>query len=255
MIFDHASVLKLIEIKWNLPALTRRDYAADAPLDMIDLDSEPAFLSPPKLAAPAAGALRPSFRIDASPAFIITSTPELGRSLISIAGAWAIGFVAFGGSSFWFQAIVLLAFTVLAIQGIRGSGFWRQWIFWRPPRYLGITAVYNAVFAFITLSVFYALVSSELYRYGVFRLAEARMSGNSLWMFTVTYFWNLINAIPGLEITSTLRWDSPLHFSNIWGELFIILFRLLALGPLLSVLAQALRSGGPFDSSRQSESA
>jgi len=52
-VFDHTSVLKLVERKWNLPPLTARDAAAAAPLDALDLDGEPAFLDPPSLPAPA----------------------------------------------------------------------------------------------------------------------------------------------------------------------------------------------------------
>jgi phospholipase C len=51
-VFDHASVLKLVEEKWNLPALTRRDAAATAPLAALDLTAPPAFLQPPALPAP-----------------------------------------------------------------------------------------------------------------------------------------------------------------------------------------------------------
>jgi phospholipase C len=51
-VFDHTSVLKLVEEKWNLPALTRRDAAATAPLAALDFDSPPAFLKPPALPAP-----------------------------------------------------------------------------------------------------------------------------------------------------------------------------------------------------------
>ena len=51
-VFDHTSVLKLVEEKWNLPALTRRDAAATAPLGALDLDAAPAFLTPPTLPAP-----------------------------------------------------------------------------------------------------------------------------------------------------------------------------------------------------------
>jgi hypothetical protein len=43
----------LIEEKWNLPSLTRRDRAATAPWDMLDLDGPPAFLQPPELPPPA----------------------------------------------------------------------------------------------------------------------------------------------------------------------------------------------------------
>ena len=49
-VFDHTSVLKLIEEKWNLPALTRRDAAASAPLGALDLTAPPAFLTPPRAA-------------------------------------------------------------------------------------------------------------------------------------------------------------------------------------------------------------
>jgi hypothetical protein len=51
-VYDHTSVLKLVQQKWNLPALTRRDAAAESPLDALDLDAEPAFLKPPDLPEP-----------------------------------------------------------------------------------------------------------------------------------------------------------------------------------------------------------
>ena len=52
VVHDHTSILKLIETKWNLPALTYRDSAASNLLDSIDLTGSPAFLEPPKLPAP-----------------------------------------------------------------------------------------------------------------------------------------------------------------------------------------------------------
>jgi phospholipase C len=55
---DHTSILKLVETKWNLPALTRRDASASDLLDMIDLKAPPAFLDPPTLPKPADPALR-----------------------------------------------------------------------------------------------------------------------------------------------------------------------------------------------------
>ncbi len=54
-VHDHTSVLKLIERKWNLPSLTRRDAAAADLLEALDLDSQPAFLVPPTLAGPKPG--------------------------------------------------------------------------------------------------------------------------------------------------------------------------------------------------------
>ena len=52
-VFDHTSVLKLLQEKWNLPALTRRDAAATSPLGALDLTAPPAFQTPPELPAPA----------------------------------------------------------------------------------------------------------------------------------------------------------------------------------------------------------
>jgi phospholipase C len=51
--FDHTSILKLIETKWNLPALTYRDANAHNMLDFFDFDAKrPPFAEPPVLRAP-----------------------------------------------------------------------------------------------------------------------------------------------------------------------------------------------------------
>ena len=52
VVHDHTSVLKLIETKWNLGALTYRDANADNLLDSIDFSAK-AFMDPPTLPAPA----------------------------------------------------------------------------------------------------------------------------------------------------------------------------------------------------------
>ena len=48
-VHDHTSVLKLLETKWNLPALTFRDANASNLLDSLDLRGPPRFLEPPRL--------------------------------------------------------------------------------------------------------------------------------------------------------------------------------------------------------------
>ncbi|HUZ44898.1 MAG TPA: alkaline phosphatase family protein [Acidimicrobiales bacterium] len=47
-VYDHTSILRLIETKWNLPALSARDANANPMLDCLDL-SRPAFAVPPSL--------------------------------------------------------------------------------------------------------------------------------------------------------------------------------------------------------------
>ena len=54
---DHTSIIATIAKKWNLPALTYRDAQANTLLDFLDLESAPAFLTPPTLAAPAMATL------------------------------------------------------------------------------------------------------------------------------------------------------------------------------------------------------
>ena len=53
VVYDHTSILKLVETKWNLPALTYRDANAHDMLDFFDLGARrPPFADPPELAAP-----------------------------------------------------------------------------------------------------------------------------------------------------------------------------------------------------------
>jgi len=53
VVHDHTSIMKLIETKWNLPALTYRDANADDMLDSLDLVGPPGFADPPSLPKPA----------------------------------------------------------------------------------------------------------------------------------------------------------------------------------------------------------
>jgi len=52
-VYDHTSILKTIERKWNLPAMTYRDANANDLFDCLDLNGRPPFLDPPHLAVPA----------------------------------------------------------------------------------------------------------------------------------------------------------------------------------------------------------
>lgn len=49
-VYDHTSILRLIEDKWNLPAMTHRDATAASPLEVLDLSNPPAFVVAPPLA-------------------------------------------------------------------------------------------------------------------------------------------------------------------------------------------------------------
>ena len=51
-VYDHTAILRLIQRKWNLPPMTRRDAAAADLLEAVDLDGPGAFLTPPVLPEP-----------------------------------------------------------------------------------------------------------------------------------------------------------------------------------------------------------
>jgi len=53
VVYDHTSILATIEHKWNLPALTRRDAAANPLTDFLDLGDPPRFKTPAQLPRPA----------------------------------------------------------------------------------------------------------------------------------------------------------------------------------------------------------
>jgi phospholipase C len=53
VVHDHTSILRLVQTKWNLGALTYRDANASNLLDTIDLTAPPAFLTPPPLSSSA----------------------------------------------------------------------------------------------------------------------------------------------------------------------------------------------------------
>jgi phospholipase C len=52
VVHEHTSLLKFVETKWNLPAMTYRDANAGAMLEFFDFTGRPPFEHPPRLAAP-----------------------------------------------------------------------------------------------------------------------------------------------------------------------------------------------------------
>jgi phospholipase C len=242
-VYDHTSVLKLIEQKWNLPPLTRRDAAAISPLDMLDFESPPAFLTPPTLSSSSRVWKRPRAPlVDARKAFKIESGRDLLKALILIGLTWLTGFLVFNGSSLALQLAVVLASVYLTLQGVLKSGFYKNWLFWKPPKYRGRIAIYNAAYALIVMITVFALISAYGFMHGPFRVKPVEAHGKLLWEYTTTYAWNFIDALPGVKITSTFHWDQPLDFSDLFSETFLILFRLLVLAPVVSLIVQGVKS-------------
>ena len=91
-LYDHTSVLKTLERKWNLPAFTRRDANAHDLFDMVDLKGSPAFAVPPDLPK-GADPIRSAVCLTTGPGIIppplavrhgvVAKTPVIGPSGLS----------------------------------------------------------------------------------------------------------------------------------------------------------------------------
>ena len=97
-VLDHTSVLKLVEKKWNLPALTARDAAATPPLDALDFTAPQACLDPPVLPEPSLkwGSTRPAGQ-DGNPAPARAPNDGVGRAAPRRPRPWAAGLPGTGG--------------------------------------------------------------------------------------------------------------------------------------------------------------
>jgi phospholipase C len=71
VVYDHTSILAMVERKWNLPACTWRDANANDLMDFLDF-SRPTFLDPPVLAEPSASTGSPGHPGTIPPAGTIT---------------------------------------------------------------------------------------------------------------------------------------------------------------------------------------
>jgi phospholipase C len=82
VIYDHTSILKFLETKWNLPALTYRDANAHNMLDFFDFKApRPPFAEPPVLPAPKNPFVGPLPANSSSPGFHPISQPVPDASL------------------------------------------------------------------------------------------------------------------------------------------------------------------------------
>ena len=75
LVHDHTAIIATIAAKWNLPALTYRDAQSPTLLDYLDLQSKPAFLTPPTLAKPGTPTLGLSRCQGTAPAPVISPAP------------------------------------------------------------------------------------------------------------------------------------------------------------------------------------
>ena len=238
-VYDHTSILKLIEELWNLPPLTRRDASATAPLDALDLASPPSFRTPPQFSVPP-DRISGYRQLKIDP-FKTDSFRELMVRIAQVSAYGLVGYLAFLTANPIVEAVAVYAILLVAARLVIQTGFWRHWAFWQSsPREERRIAVYGTILALVVLTIFVTLLLSELYERGIVRLDPAP-HGQVPWHFLEAYVWNLTDSIPGLGITGTFNWKPPFTFMDGWSRSILIVYRLLVLAPVIDLLVQITR--------------
>lgn len=70
------------------------------------------------------------------------------------------------------------------------------------------------------------------------RDGNPRVGIRSTIRFLQAYVWNLVDSVPGLEITRTFNWTEPLVFVDPWSRALLVLYRLLILAPVIEFFRQ-----------------
>jgi phospholipase C len=238
-VYDHTSVLKLIELQWNLPPLTIRDASANSPLDALDFENPPAFITPPTMPWPADRTRE--YRTPAIGAFKADSLREFVIRVLQVLGYGLIGYAAFLTKNAIVESVVVYATALIAARLVIQTGFWRNWAFWQPnEREQTLSPLYGTALALMVLTVFVTLLSSELYLYGPFLTTPAVTNQVPL-HFLANYVWNIFDAIPGLRITDTFNWRPPLTLADPAGRSVLIAYRLLVLAPVINLVIQLIQ--------------
>lgn len=251
--YDHTSALKLIQHQWNLPALTDRDAVAEAPLDMLDLSGPPALLDPPDLPYPEADVMSAS---PVAAGLSIRNGRDFGLRCLQIAAYCLAGYLAFGIGNRWIEALVVYSVALITVRMVIVTGFWRQWAFWTRGRWHDADSesdraadgqarptggirigFYRTVLALAVTTMFVTLISAELYLHGPVRV-RPHVSEPVTIRFLQAYVWNLVDSVPGLEITRTFNWTEPLVFLDPWSRALLVLYRLLVIAPVIEFFRQ-----------------
>ena len=59
--------------------------------------------------------------------------------------------------------------------------------------------------------------------------------------------WHLLDAIPGLKVPDTIKWEAPLTYQHAGAGWLVLLFRVMVIMPVVSGIGQYLRDENPAD--------
>jgi uncharacterized membrane protein len=75
---------------------------------------------------------------------------------------------------------------------------------------------------------------------------QARMYPLLVLTFTLA-LWGLVDAIPGLKVPDTIKWEAPLTYQHAGAGWLVLLFRVMVIVPVVSGIGHYLRDENPAD--------
>jgi hypothetical protein len=144
-------------------------------------------------------------------------------------------------------ALVLLlmwfAFFSFAVRSLSSEP--RRERLWKSLSRIGRAApfVYAFVLAGLAITLFatlaYVLADRDVIRFGIDQSAAQVLTepADALDLFS----WHMLDAIPGLAITDTLRWDEPLDYDDAGVGLLVLVFKVVAVTPIVAAFVSFWR--------------
>ena len=181
-------------------------------------------------------------------------TPPLRRFLYSTALLFTIVlFVPFSaramfeGNDFWavaLQAVVILGSTAVYVWML-APRFWRAWL---PPRWRTTEAPpswLDAYIAGVALTIAFVSIHGAAVAAGGPPTAPA-LRGESAFIEAANYYlWNAANAVPLVDATETLDWHVATKFPGHINGVFLLIYKILVILPVLNVFVETLRNPPP----------
>lgn len=134
--------------------------------------------------------------------------------------------------------IGLMVSLAVAIGYVAYTGYWRRWLFWRPPpfvtRKVGVRVV-EIVMMFTLLTSLFIYLHAFLLSSDVIGASTKVPEDGLIESAAGFYLWNLIKSIPVLELTDTFDLKPPITFTGVTNGLLLLTYRLLVLVPIIGL--------------------
>lgn len=141
-----------------------------------------------------------------------------------------------------FAQFSMLFITVGAVATLLGlTEFWRYWVpaahrETRSP----VLIVADTTVMLLVLTISFGGLASVFEAHEVVRV-EPAVGEDPVWSMEVFFAWQFWDSIPELEVPATLSWDAPFKTTNAGGGLFILLYKVLVILPVLAALTDLWR--------------